>query len=133
MARSDTRGGVAGIGVGGALVIAGVVIALFWSVLLIVAAGVAVYRSSVADAGDPDWVVLAGPALVGLAVGQIAVWLVRLVSRLAVGWTEGATLANFLAAFAPNYWLLLVSRVMVGVTIGGFWSVGAGIAGRGRL
>lgn len=39
-------------------------------------------------------------------------------------------LANFLAAFAPNYWLLLVSRVMVGVTIGGFWSVGAGIAGR---
>jgi hypothetical protein len=34
MARSDTRGGLAGIGVGGALVIAGVVIALFWSVLL---------------------------------------------------------------------------------------------------
>ncbi|WP_063730780.1 MFS transporter [Streptomyces sp. RTd22] len=39
-------------------------------------------------------------------------------------------LANFLAAVAPAYWLMLVSRVMVGVTIGGFWSIGAGLAGR---
>ncbi|MFJ7779039.1 MFS transporter [Streptomyces yangpuensis] len=39
-------------------------------------------------------------------------------------------LANFLAAMAPNYWLVLVSRVMVGVTIGGFWSIGAGLARR---
>jgi hypothetical protein len=33
MARTDSRGN-AGIGVGGALVIAGIVIALFWSILL---------------------------------------------------------------------------------------------------
>ena len=52
--------------------------ALFVSVLLLVAAGVAVYRSSVAPAEDADWVVLAGPALVGLAVGQVAVWLIRI-------------------------------------------------------
>jgi predicted MFS family arabinose efflux permease len=39
-------------------------------------------------------------------------------------------LANFLAAVASGYWLVLVSRVMVGVTIGGFWSIGAGLAGR---
>lgn len=39
-------------------------------------------------------------------------------------------LANFLAAVAPSYWLVLVSRVLVGVTIGGFWSIGAGLAGR---
>ncbi|MER7344871.1 MFS transporter [Streptomyces aurantiacus] len=38
--------------------------------------------------------------------------------------------ANFLAAVAPAYWLVLVSRVLVGVTIGGFWSIGAGLAGR---
>ncbi|MFB7340344.1 MFS transporter [Streptomyces hydrogenans] len=37
-------------------------------------------------------------------------------------------LANFLAAVAPSYPLVLVSRVMVGVTIGGFWSIGAGLA-----
>ncbi|MFF7438224.1 MFS transporter [Streptomyces sp. NPDC008122] len=39
-------------------------------------------------------------------------------------------LADFLAAAASNYWLVLVSRVMVGITIGGFWSIGAGLAGR---
>ncbi|MFF2942144.1 MFS transporter [Streptomyces niveus] len=39
-------------------------------------------------------------------------------------------LANFLAAVAPYYWLVLVSRIMVGVAIGGFWSVGVGLAGR---
>ncbi|MFF0740452.1 MFS transporter [Streptomyces sp. NPDC004111] len=39
-------------------------------------------------------------------------------------------LANLLAAVAPDYGLVLVSRVMVGVTIGGFWSIGAGLAGQ---
>ncbi|WP_316529597.1 MFS transporter [Kitasatospora brasiliensis] len=39
-------------------------------------------------------------------------------------------LANGLAAVAPEYWLVLVSRVMVGITIGGFWSIGAGLADR---
>ncbi|PBC85986.1 Predicted arabinose efflux permease, MFS family [Streptomyces sp. 2224.1] len=38
--------------------------------------------------------------------------------------------ANFLAAAAPDYWLVLVSRVIVGVVIGGFWSIGAGLAQR---
>ncbi|WP_426361897.1 MFS transporter [Streptomyces sp. E-08] len=37
-------------------------------------------------------------------------------------------LANFLAAGASSYWLVLASRVLVGVTIGGFWSIGAGLA-----
>ncbi|WP_329467951.1 MFS transporter [Streptomyces sp. NBC_01431] len=39
-------------------------------------------------------------------------------------------LANFLAATASSYWMILISRVMVGITIGGFWSIGAGLAGR---
>ena len=61
------------------------------------AAVVAVYRSSVAG-GDPDWVVLAGPALVGLAVGQLVVWLIRVVARLAVARTAPArSLTGFLA------------------------------------
>ncbi|SDK95406.1 Predicted arabinose efflux permease, MFS family [Glycomyces sambucus] len=38
--------------------------------------------------------------------------------------------ANFLAAAATGYWVLLASRVLVGITIGGFWSIGAGLAGR---
>ncbi|MFJ5927057.1 MFS transporter [Kitasatospora sp. NPDC092948] len=39
-------------------------------------------------------------------------------------------LANGLAAVAPNYGLILLSRVLVGVTIGGFWSIAAGLADR---
>jgi predicted MFS family arabinose efflux permease len=39
-------------------------------------------------------------------------------------------IANFLAAAAPSYWVMLVSRVMVGIVIGGFWSIGAGLAER---
>ncbi|MFD7863949.1 MFS transporter [Streptomyces sp. NPDC059783] len=38
--------------------------------------------------------------------------------------------ANFLTAAATAYWLVLVARVLVGVTIGGFWSIGAGLVGR---
>ncbi|MFB4309351.1 MFS transporter [Actinomadura sp. GTD37] len=38
--------------------------------------------------------------------------------------------ANFIAAAAPAYWAMLVSRVLVGIVIGGFWSIGAGLADR---
>ncbi|MFI7387256.1 MFS transporter [Streptomyces sp. NPDC049813] len=39
-------------------------------------------------------------------------------------------LADLLAAAAPQYWLVLVSRVAVGIVIGGFWSIGAALAER---
>jgi hypothetical protein len=70
--------------------------AVFANVLVIVAAVVAVYRSGVAGT-DPDVLVLAGPALVGLAVGQLVVWLIRLGARAAVGRTARGSLAGFLA------------------------------------
>ncbi|MFF9286560.1 MFS transporter [Streptomyces griseosporeus] len=38
--------------------------------------------------------------------------------------------ANFLAAAAPGYWLVLVSRIVVGIVIGGFWSISASLAER---
>lgn len=38
--------------------------------------------------------------------------------------------AGFLAAAAPVFWLELVARFLVGLTIGGFWAIGAGLAGR---
>ncbi|WP_405068269.1 MFS transporter [Kribbella sp. NBC_01510] len=38
--------------------------------------------------------------------------------------------AGFLAAAAPVYSLELFARSLVGLTIGGFWSIGAGLAGR---
>ncbi|MCP3799444.1 MFS transporter [Allokutzneria sp. A3M-2-11 16] len=39
-------------------------------------------------------------------------------------------IADFLAAVAPNYWVMLFSRVLVGLVIGGFWSIGSGLAAR---
>jgi predicted MFS family arabinose efflux permease len=38
--------------------------------------------------------------------------------------------AGFMAAAAPAFWLELFARFLVGLTIGGFWSIGAGLAGR---
>ncbi|MFB9532687.1 MFS transporter [Nonomuraea roseola] len=38
--------------------------------------------------------------------------------------------ANFLAAAATSYGVMVVSRVLVGLVIGGFWSIGAGLAAR---
>ena len=71
---------------------------LFWHVLVIAGSVVAVYRAGVADAADPDWLVLAGPALVGLAVGQVAVWLVRGLARVSVAWSARRRLPAFLAS-----------------------------------
>lgn len=38
--------------------------------------------------------------------------------------------ANAIAAIAPQFWLVLVSRVLLGITIGGYWSIAAGLARR---
>lgn len=38
--------------------------------------------------------------------------------------------ADLLAAVSTSYWMMLVSRVLVGLVIGGFWSIGAGLASR---
>lgn len=73
------------------------VVGLFGSLLVLVAAVVAVYRSRTAGSADPDWVVLAGPALVGLAAGQIAVWLVQLAAAAAMRRTARGSLPAFLA------------------------------------
>lgn len=75
----------------------GSVAATFGRVLVVVAAVVAVYRARTATGTDPDWVVLAGPALVGLAAGQVVVGAVQLLARLAVRRPAGR-LPVFLAA-----------------------------------
>ncbi|MBF6065882.1 MFS transporter [Nocardia terpenica] len=38
--------------------------------------------------------------------------------------------ANLLTAAAPAYWLVLLGRGLVGLVIGGYWSIGAGLASR---
>jgi predicted MFS family arabinose efflux permease len=39
-------------------------------------------------------------------------------------------LADFLAAVTSAYWIMVVSRVLVGLVIGAFWSIAAGLAAR---
>ncbi|MEU4803213.1 MFS transporter [Actinosynnema sp. NPDC023587] len=46
------------------------------------------------------------------------------------GLTLLLAVADFLAALAPAFWVVVVSRVLVGLVIGGFWSIAAGLAGR---
>ena len=70
----------------------------FLSVLVLVGAAVAAYRSREATTADPDALVLIGPALVGLALGQATIWVLRLLARGATGSTGSRGLASFLAA-----------------------------------
>jgi hypothetical protein len=71
--------------------------AVFGHILVIVAALVGLYRAT-AESADPDWVVLATPALVGLALGQIAVWVIQGTAAIAVRRTKGSGLTSFLTS-----------------------------------
>ncbi|KPC61588.1 MFS transporter [Streptomyces chattanoogensis] len=69
--------------------------------------------------------------LAAVAAPAVTLTTARLDRRLMLGaLTLLLALANVLAAVAPVYWPVLVSRVLVGITIGGFWSIGAGLADR---
>ena len=68
----------------------------FVTLLVLVGAGVALYRARQGE--DPDWMVYAGPALVGLALGQIAVWVVEVTARVLVRRTTAGRLPAFLAS-----------------------------------
>lgn len=72
-------------------------LAIFLSVLVLVGAGVAAYRSRSAS-NEPDLIVLLGPALVGLALGQAAIWVIRIAARGLTPATERRGLGAFLAA-----------------------------------
>ena len=47
-----------------------------------------------------------------------------------VGLSTLLVVADALAALAPTFDVLLLARVLLGVGLGGFWAIGAGIAGR---
>ncbi|WP_300645243.1 FtsX-like permease family protein [Nocardioides sp.] len=72
--------------------------AVFGQVLVVVGAAVAIYRARVVDGTQSDLLVLAGPALVGLAAGHASLWLMARSARLAVRRTRRRGLPTYLAS-----------------------------------
>ncbi|MFI0366259.1 MFS transporter [Actinomadura sp. 1N219] len=72
----------------------------------------------------PGLVASAGALLVPVAIGRLdrRTVLLALISLMVV--------ANLLSFLAPNFPVLLASRFLVGISIGGFWALAAGIAVR---
>ncbi|WP_157554354.1 MFS transporter [Nocardia crassostreae] len=72
----------------------------------------------------PGLVASATAPLLPVAIGRVDRRIVLLgLITLMVG-------ANLLSAFAPNFALLLASRFLIGIAIGGFWALAASIAVR---
>ncbi len=81
--------------------------------------------------GTAGLMVVATGLVGAVAAPVVTVWTSALDRRVVlVGLTVLLVVADALAAVAPSFWVLLVARMLLGVGIGGFWAIGAGIAGR---
>ena len=71
-------------------------------------------------------------ALTGAIGAPVVTVLTSRVDRRIVLWSLVALLvvADVLGALAPDFAVLLVARMLLGLCIGGFWALGAGIASR---
>ncbi|MGK5553091.1 MFS transporter [Actinomadura kijaniata] len=83
------------------------------------------------SAGTAGWTMTLPGLVAAVAAPAVTVASGRIDRRMTLCALTGLlAAADLLAAVAPGYWAVLVSRVMVGLVIGGFWSIGAGLAGR---
>jgi predicted MFS family arabinose efflux permease len=71
-------------------------------------------------------------ALIAAIAGLIIPVLLSRVDRrhLMIALSAVAVLSNVLVALAPNYPVLLLARVLLGITIGGFWSLAISMTAR---
>jgi hypothetical protein len=92
---------------------------IFGRVLVFAAAAVSIYRTRTSVEPENDVFVLAAPALVGLAVGQVAVWAVQLASRVSLGWTAERGLDVFLGVrrLARHGQRVSALRLLVAATV----------------
>ncbi|GAA0918105.1 MFS transporter [Nonomuraea longicatena] len=72
----------------------------------------------------PGLVASAAAPLLPVAIGRLDRRIVL------IGLMALMVLANLMSALAPSFAVLLVSRFLVGISIGGFWALAAGIAVR---
>jgi predicted MFS family arabinose efflux permease len=83
------------------------------------------------SAGTAGWTMTVPGFVAAVAAPAVTVATGRVDRRLMLGVLMLLlAVAGFLAAAAPVFWVLLVARFLVGVVIGGFWSIGAGLAPR---
>ncbi|MBT1632522.1 MFS transporter [Curtobacterium flaccumfaciens] len=81
--------------------------------------------------GTAGLMVVATGVVGAVAAPVVTVLTSRLDRRVVlVSLTVLLVVADGLAAIAPSFWVLLIARMLLGVGIGGFWAIGAGIAGR---
>ena len=83
------------------------------------------------DVGTAGLMVVATGLMGAVSAPVVTVLTSRVDRRLVlVSLTVLLVVADALAALAPSFWVLLVARMLLGVGIGGFWALGAGIASR---
>ncbi|MEN3535911.1 MFS transporter [Microbispora sp. ZYX-F-249] len=72
------------------------------------------------------------PSLVAAVAAPLVPVLVGAMNRrlLLLGLMALMTLANVVSALAPTFAVLVASRVLVGIAIGGFWAIASGLAVR---
>ncbi|MFF8958732.1 MFS transporter [Streptomyces sp. NPDC014894] len=72
------------------------------------------------------------PSIVAAFAAPLVPMLVGQMDRriLLLGLMTLMTVSNLATAFAPNYSVLVGSRVLVGIAIGGFWAIASGLAVR---
>jgi predicted MFS family arabinose efflux permease len=85
-------------------------------------------RISIGTAG----LLVVATGLMGAIGAPVVTVLTSRVDRRTVLWSLTGLLvvSDVLGAIAPNLLVLLVARLLLGLAIGGFWSIGAGIASR---
>jgi len=83
------------------------------------------------DVGTAGLMVVVTALMGAIGAPVVTVYTSR-VDRRVVLWSLTALLvvADVLGALAPGFGVLLVSRMLLGLCIGGFWALGAGIASR---
>ena len=75
---------------------------------------------------------MAIPGVVAAVAAPVATVATARVDRrtMLIAWMALLAVSNLVCALAAEFWIILAARVLVGVVIGGFWSIGAGLAGR---